>query len=102
MSVIRQPTISRHRLAAALATAATAAALIGGPAAASGASGASAASAAQVGIPRQVPATFGGQASLAAISCKGPSWCMAVGTYVTTDSVRHALAMTWNGTAWRT
>ena len=48
------------------------------------------------------PATpFAGQAYLAADSCKGPSWCMAVGSYTTTDHVRHSLAMIFNGTSWR-
>ncbi len=45
-------------------------------------------------------AKFGGTARLTAVSCRGASWCMAVGGYVTTDGVRHALAMTWNGTTW--
>jgi hypothetical protein len=50
----------------------------------------------------QQPATpFAGQAYLAADSCKGPSWCMAVGSYTTTDHVRHSLAMIFNGTSWR-
>ena len=51
---------------------------------------------------RQPAASFGGQASLASVSCKGASWCMAVGSYTTTDSVRHSLAMIWTGTTWRT
>ena len=46
-------------------------------------------------------ATFGGMASLAAVSCRGAAWCMAVGGYTTTGGASHSLAMTWNGTSWR-
>jgi hypothetical protein len=46
-------------------------------------------------------ASFGGAANLASASCRGTSWCMAVGSYTTTDRVQHSLAMTWNGTSWR-
>jgi len=46
-------------------------------------------------------ASFGGAANLASVSCRGTSWCMAVGSYTTTDAVKHSLAMTWNGTTWR-
>jgi hypothetical protein len=50
----------------------------------------------------QPAAAFGGQAVLVGDSCKGPSWCMVVGSYITTDHVTHALAMILNGTTWRT
>jgi hypothetical protein len=46
-------------------------------------------------------ASFGGAANLASISCRGTSWCMAVGSYTTTDGTKHSLAMTWNGISWR-
>ncbi len=52
--------------------------------------------------PRQRTASFGGQASLASVSCNGASWCMAVGSFTTTQLVKHSLAMIWNGTTWRT
>jgi hypothetical protein len=38
---------------------------------------------------------------LSAVSCQGPTWCMAVGGYVGTLHKRHALAEVWNGTTWR-
>lgn len=63
---------------------------------------ASAAPARAVAAPSQSAAAFGGQASLAADSCRSASWCMAVGSYTTTDNVRHALAMIFTGTSWRT
>jgi hypothetical protein len=47
-------------------------------------------------------AGLGGQASLTSVSCRGASWCMAVGSHTTTGGVRHSLAMIFNGTAWRT
>lgn len=47
-------------------------------------------------------AAFAGQASLAAASCHGSSWCMAVGSYTTTDGARHSLATIFNGSSWRT
>ena len=40
------------------------------------------------------------QASLAAVSCRGSNWCMAVGTYTAKSKV-HALAQVWNGSTWR-
>ena len=40
------------------------------------------------------------QASLAAVSCRGSNWCMAVGTYTAKSKV-HALAQVWNGSKWR-
>ena len=42
-----------------------------------------------------------GPAGLSAVSCPGSSWCMAVGSYVDRSGVRHALALVWNGQAWR-
>jgi hypothetical protein len=54
---------------------------------------------AQAATPRA--ASFGGAANLASASCRGTSWCMAVGSYTTTDAAKHALAMTRNGTIWR-
>ncbi len=62
---------------------------------------AAAAPAASAAHAHQPAATFGGTAYLAADSCKGPSWCMVVGSYTTTDHVQHALAMIFNGTSWR-
>jgi hypothetical protein len=50
---------------------------------------------------RTVAAVFAGQASLKSVSCHGASWCMAVGSYTTTDQVRHSLAMIWTGASWR-
>ena len=100
MQMIRRPAITRGYLAGVLAAAAVAAALIAAPAAASAT--ASDAASAAMSTAAQAPASFGGQASLASISCRGPSWCMAVGAYTTTDHVRHAQAMIWNGTTWRT
>jgi hypothetical protein len=48
------------------------------------------------------PATaFAGQARLTADSCRTASWCMAVGSYTTTDHVAHSLAMIFNGASWR-
>lgn len=41
-----------------------------------------------------------GPAGLSAVSCPGPSWCMAVGSYVDRSHVQHALALVWNGRAW--
>jgi hypothetical protein len=46
-------------------------------------------------------APFAGQALLSSDSCKGQTWCMTVGSYITTDHVRHSLAMIFNGTSWR-
>jgi hypothetical protein len=46
-------------------------------------------------------ASFAGQALLTSDSCKGQGWCMAVGSYTTTDHVMHSLAMIFNGTTWR-
>lgn len=40
------------------------------------------------------------QAILAAVSCRGSHWCMAVGTYTAKSKV-HSLAQTWNGRKWR-
>jgi hypothetical protein len=40
-------------------------------------------------------------ASLVSVSCQGPDWCMAVGTYVNSTRKRHALAQTWDGKTWR-
>jgi hypothetical protein len=38
---------------------------------------------------------------LAAVSCRGSDWCMAVGSYTAKSKV-HALAQLWNGSKWRT
>ncbi len=40
------------------------------------------------------------QASLAAVSCRGSNFCLAVGTF-TAKSKAHALAQVWNGSTWR-
>lgn len=42
-----------------------------------------------------------GPAGLSAVSCPTTSWCMAVGSYVDRSHVRHAMALEWNGRAWR-
>jgi len=41
------------------------------------------------------------RAGFSAISCKGASWCMAVGAYTDSSGARHAMAQEWNGTRWR-
>lgn len=85
--------------------AAASAALMTGTAQAAPTAPAARAPAVHAGAARQAPlhpAAFGGQASLASVSCLGASWCMAVGSYTTTDLVRHSLAMIFNGSAWRT
>jgi hypothetical protein len=46
-------------------------------------------------------AATSGPAGLSAVSCPSTSWSMAVGSYVGSSHVRHALALTWNGGAWR-
>ena len=92
MQIIRRPATSRRHLARVLAAVAAAGALLAAPAAASAATGTA----------RPAATAFGGQAALTSISCDGPSFCMAVGSYTTTDHVRHAQAMIWNGTSWRT
>jgi hypothetical protein len=62
---------------------------------------AGAAEAAAGGVVRHAQAPFRGRASLAAVSCAGSSWCMAVGSYTDRSRVRHALAQIWNGATWR-
>ena len=46
------------------------------------------------------PTAARNQASLAAVSCRGSNWCMAVGTFTAKSKV-HALAQIWNGSKWR-
>jgi hypothetical protein len=41
------------------------------------------------------------EAEFSAISCAGPKWCIAVGRYVNSSSVRVSLAELWNGTEWK-
>jgi len=53
------------------------------------------------GVVPRARAGLPGAARLSAVSCAGPSWCMAVGSYVGPSSVQHALALVWNGRAWR-
>jgi hypothetical protein len=43
---------------------------------------------------------FRNRASLAAVSCEGSSWCMAVGSYIS-QFHGHALAQVWNGRRWQ-
>lgn len=62
---------------------------------------ASAAADATAGVVPQARAGSPGPAGLSAVSCTGVSWCMAVGSYTDRSHVRHALALVWNGKAWR-
>lgn len=48
-----------------------------------------------------VVARFPGAAALKAVSCPGPTWCMAVGTYIDPSHKYHSLAQTWAKGAWR-
>jgi len=90
--LVRKPSA---RVVAVLAAALAAAALaLAPPHAATGAVRAHRASAAAT-------ATATATASLAAVSCRGSSWCMAVGTYTSPKGARHALAQTWDGKSWR-
>jgi hypothetical protein len=57
---------------------------------------------ATVASPTQPAAARPIRASFSAVSCKGTSWCMAVGSYTDRSHVRHALAQVWNGQKWRT
>ncbi len=93
MRVIHGP-LSRILLLGASALAAVTALLSGAAIPAAAAPPAAAATA-------QPATTFGGTAYLAADSCAGPSWCMVVGSYTTTDHVRHSLAAIFNGTSMR-
>jgi len=56
------------------------------------------------GLATATPATGAvrpGRASFSAVSCKGSSWCMAVGSYTSRSGQHHALAEVWNGKTWR-
>ncbi len=59
--------------------------------------------AAAAGAPRQPVTAASGVSptALAAVSCAGPSWCLAVGHYTDRSGRRHALAQIWNGASWR-
>jgi hypothetical protein len=89
---LRIPAIRGAAVAAAMLAALTAASI--GPASA-------APGAAAHGVVVHAPAGSAVRASLAAVSCKGSSWCMAVGSYTDRSQVRHALAQIWNGKKWR-
>lgn len=41
------------------------------------------------------------RANFSAVSCKGASWCMAVGSYTDQSGRRHAMTQRWNGATWR-
>jgi hypothetical protein len=104
MHAIRSPRLRTFKVCAPALAAAVAALITGTARAAPSASAAHAAPAAHAGSDAQAvghAAAFGGQASLTSVSCHGASWCMAVGSYTTTDRIRHSLAMIFNGTAWR-
>lgn len=63
--------------------------------------GAGAAADAAPGVVSQARTGSSGPAGLSDVSCTGASWCMAVGSYTDRSHVRHALALAWNGKAWR-
>jgi hypothetical protein len=84
------PTRNRHRWHPTVAIALSAA-LAAGVAGATPANGAI----------RSGQASSPGQANLAAVSCSGHSWCMAVGRHKGRARPWRALAQIWNGSTWR-
>jgi hypothetical protein len=79
------------RIRSFLVAAATAGAVIAG-----GLAGATAASAARTAAP---PAPHADR--LAVLSCRGPAFCMTVGTFSRPGQGTHRLVEVWNGKAWR-
>jgi hypothetical protein len=55
----------------------------------------------QVPVPSSIGTAASSLASLEAVSCAGPSFCAAVGNYVTSGPYPQPLAGVWNGDGWR-
>ena len=51
--------------------------------------------------PVPAPSSIGTLGSFEAVSCAGPSFCAAVGNYVTTGPYPQPLAGVWDGSSWR-
>ena len=60
-----------------------------------------AAESAAVAASRATAPSYPGAASLRAVSCRGSTWCMAVGTYIDPSHRYHSLAQTWDKGVWR-
>jgi hypothetical protein len=55
----------------------------------------------QVPVPSSIATAASSVASFEAVSCAGPSFCAAVGNYVTSGPYPQPLAGVWNGGGWR-
>jgi hypothetical protein len=55
----------------------------------------------QVSVPTSIATAASSVASFEAVSCAAPSFCAAVGNYVTTGPYPQPLAGVWNGGGWR-